>query len=280
LRKTLKAERLRTNGQTQATSSKERMPHMLVLSRHASQKIRIPNFNTVIQVVSIKGSSVRIGIEAPPEVLILRDELQQVGEQPPTPLLLAESAEAQLRALRHWMRNRVNGATIGLALLRKQLATGHMGDLERTIALIEGEVTSLREKLETQGEKAATPAAAPRLRKALLVEDEKNERELLAGFLRMSGFSVDTAGDGCDALDYLRAGQRPDVVLMDMGLPRCDGPTTVREIRRNPAHAGLRIFAVSGHSQDEYDLEQGPGGIDRWFHKPLDPAALLRSLNQ
>ena len=98
--------------------------------------------------------------------------------------------------------------------------------------------------------------------------------------LRLSGFAVDTAGDGCDALDHLRSGGRPDVVLLDMALPRCDGATTAREIRRDPACAGLKIFAVSGHSPNEYDLDHGPGGIDRWFHKPLDPAMLLRELTQ
>ena len=55
-----------------------------------------------------------------------------------------------------------------------------------------------------------------------------------------------------------------------MGLPRVDGPTAVREIRRNPAYAGLKIFAVTGRSPEEFDLERGPGGIDAWFQgEPL-----------
>src|SRR5207302_4642555 len=117
-------------------------------------------------------------------------------------------------------------------------------------------------------------------KKALLVEDNANERELLARFLRMGGFEVDTAGDGADALDYLHAQGKPDVVLLDMGLPRCDGPTTVRAIRGDRALAGLKIVAVSGHAAEEYDLLRGPGGIDRWFSKPVDPTALIRDLQQ
>ena len=139
----------------------------------------------------------------------------------------------------------------------------------------------LRERLDV--EKAKTTAAqrkpVRKTLKTLLVEDDQNERELLAGFLRMSGFAVDTAGDGCDALEHLRTRERPDVVLLDMGLPRFDGAATAREIRRDPANAGMRILAVTGHTPDEYDLDQGPSGIDRWFHKPLDPVALLRELN-
>jgi len=102
--------------------------------------------------------------------------------------------------------------------------------------------------------------------------------ELLAGFLRRSGLDVHTAGDGADALDYLRAGAHPDIVLLDMGLPRCDGATAVREIRSNPAHQDLKIFAVSGHLPEEFDLPEGRQGIDRWFQKPLDPNLLLQSL--
>jgi CheY-like chemotaxis protein len=65
---------------------------------------------------------------------------------------------------------------------------------------------------------------------------------------------------------------------MDMGLPRCDGPTAVRAIRQDPALAGLKIFAVSGHPADEFQLQNGPAGIDRWFRKPLDAAGLVRDL--
>ena len=88
------------------------------------------------------------------------------------------------------------------------------------------------------------------------------------------------AGGGADALDYLRTRQRPDVVLLDMGLPRCDGPTAVRAIRRDPAYAGLRIVAVSGHRPDEFDLGVGPAGVDGWFRKPIDPRELLRDVLQ
>jgi CheY-like chemotaxis protein len=113
---------------------------------------------------------------------------------------------------------------------------------------------------------------------ALLVEDNANERELLALFLRQAGVAVDTAGDGADALDYLHTHPRPDVVLLDMGLPRCDGPTTVRSIRADPACAGVKIVAVTGHAAEEFGLAVGPGGVDCWFQKPVDPAVLVRDL--
>ena len=255
---------------------------MLVLSRRLDEKVLFPSINTAVQVVSIKGGTVRLGIEAPPEVTILRAELQDRTAERGATTRLPEPAGSRLRGLRHLLRNRLNITTVGLGLLRQQARAGLSDEMERTIAKIEEEMQTLQQRLESEA--AQTPAQPPKparkTSKALLVEDEENERELLAGYLRLAGFAVDTAGDGCDALDHLRAGERPDVVLLDMGLPRCDGATTARQIRRDPACAGLKIFAVSGHSPNEYHLDRGLGGIDRWFHKPLDPALLLRELTQ
>jgi carbon storage regulator CsrA len=251
---------------------------MLVLSRRPNEKILFPSISTAVHVLSIKGGAVRLGIEAPPEVTILRNELQARSAEWSATTRLAEPAESRLSRLRHLLRNRLSVTTVGLGLLRRQAQAGLSEEMERTIAKIEEEMHLLRQRLESEA--AEPPKPAPKMRKALLVEDEENERELLAAYLRLAGFAVDTAGDGCDALDRLRAGEQPDVVLLDMGLPRCDGATTARAIRRDPACAGLKIFAVSGHSPNEYDLERGPRGIDRWFDKPLDPAVLLRELTQ
>jgi len=255
---------------------------MLVLSRRPNEKVLFPSINTAVQVVSIKGGTVRLGIEAPPEVTILRAELQDRTAERGATTRLPEPAGSRLRGLRHLLRNRLNITTVGLGLLREQARAGLSDEMERTIAKIEEEMQGLQQRLESEA--AQTPSQPPKparkTRKALLVEDEENERELLAGYLRLAGFAVETAGDGCDALDHLRAGERPDVVLLDMGLPRCDGATTARQIRRDPACAGLKIYAVSGHSPNDYDLDRGPGGIDRWFHKPLDLALLLCELTQ
>jgi carbon storage regulator CsrA len=265
---------------------------MLVLSRRPNEKILFPTLNTAVQVVAIKPGVVRLGIEAPPEVPVLRGELQarhaecrSPEAQPCEPAKPKEGqsplSRPEFRELRHLLRNRLNIASIGLAVLSRQLQTDQSRDAELTLARINEEFQFLLRQLESQ--ESETPPQRPERphkSKALLVEDNPNECELLATFLRMSGVEVDTAEDGSDALSYLRSHHRPDVVLLDMGLPRCDGPTTVREIRRNPAHAGLRIFAVTGHAAEEFDLQHGPGGVDRWFRKPVDPLSLVRDLNQ
>jgi CheY-like chemotaxis protein len=110
--------------------------------------------------------------------------------------------------------------------------------------------------------------------RALLVEDDPNERELLAGLLGMNGCECATAADGVEALDYLASHERPDVVLLDMMMPRCDGPSTLRAIRSQPQLADLKVFCVSGTPPQDLGVSTGPGGVDGWYPKPLNPRTL------
>lgn len=233
---------------------------MLVLSRRCHESIVLPELNVTITVVAAKSGAVRLGIDAPPDVPVVRQEIA-----PPAP------AQPPRRQLRHAVRNRLNALNIGLSLMRQQLQAGLTGPLERTLDCVEAEVRTLSGHLD-----AALPPAAPRpLRRALLVEDDQNERELLAGCLRLAGVDVTTAGDGADALDHLRRQELPDLILLDMILPRCDGPTTISAIRSNPALDNVRIFAMTGHSRDRFQIAER---VDGWFEKPLDVTSLMRRL--
>jgi carbon storage regulator CsrA len=269
---------------------------MLVLSRRLNEKVLFPGFNTSVQILDFKGGKARLGIEAPKSVTVLREELQKgpmsmpraadfaefirddAPEQPVSMPSADDALQAKIRQMNHLLRNRLNVAGIGLALLTRQLQAGLLQDGQATLDKIYEDFELLRERLEIEVEEkksVAPPAKAAKTLKALLVEDDQNERELLAGFLRISGMDVDIAGDGIDALEYLHTHARPDIVLLDMILPRCDGPTTVRQIRSDPAYNHLKIFGVTGHSPDSFHLD----GVDRWFRKPLNPEVFLRDLN-
>ena len=248
---------------------------MLVLSRRQHQKLLLPDCATTIEVLRVHGNQVRLGITAPEHVRVLRQELMESGEAPP-PRAAAENDA--VRRMRHLLRNQVHTSTIGLALLRRQLESGDWEEAEATLAKLENELGRAREQcreLESPAEKGLSIR-----QRALLVEDNRNERELLAGFLRMSGFEVATAGDGADALDYLQSNSTPDVMLLDMMMPRCDGPTTVRRIRENPRMSGLKIFAVSGASPNQVPVARGPSGVDGWFPKPVDPHSLVAEMKK
>jgi carbon storage regulator CsrA len=120
---------------------------------------------------------------------------------------------------------------------------------------------------------------APRKTRALVVDDDRNERTLLAGLLSMHGCECDVAADGQDALDYLaRAERLPDYVLLDNWMPRRDGKETLDAIRAEPRYEGLVVYSISATPPEEVGITRGPRGIDAWFPKPLDPRQLWAAI--
>lgn len=259
---------------------------MLVLSRRADEKIVFPGLGISLTVLRVKGSVVKVGVEAPRQVKVLRDEVSpsDLMADLDSPLLqqLLKSAPPTVR---HEFLNRLSKVTVALELLRK-LAGGSR--IVEQAADLDGEALLHRALRELKGLEAvvngpgpggpADPQAATR-RRALLVEDDRNERELLAGYLRLSGFDVEGAEDGVDALEHLTRQTPPDLVLLDMQMPRCNGAQTIQMIRRNPTWHDLQVYAISGSQPEEMGVQIGEGGVNRWFAKPLNPEVLVREIH-
>jgi carbon storage regulator CsrA len=246
---------------------------MLVLARRENDKLVFPNLGITVHVVRIDGKTVRLGVDAPKDVPVLRHEIADswtqwhdypVGERP--------------KELGHSLRNRLNAASLGLHLLHRQLESGQVTNAEGTILKIFRELQSMEKEITRRKTADAANEGPPR--RALLIEDNENECELLAGFLRTCNFEVTTARDGADALEYLAYERRPDVVLLDMCMRGKDGPSTVHEIRSNPQIARLKIFAITGLSPSEAKVQVGPNGVDRWFTKPIRPDVLIAEINR
>lgn len=248
---------------------------MLVLSRRQNQCVLFPTLGISIEIVQIKGNTIRLGIQAPPDVTVLRKEL--IAHQDPAASCWPRSG-TQGRGWNHEMRGRLNTAVMALYVVEKQIRAGLTCDAEATLQEALQVLQSLDQTLAANGQ---NPKAVPDSKAlgALLVEDDSNEQTLLASYLRMSGFQVETVHDGYEALDFLSSHDRPDFVLLDMRLPRCDGPSTVSAIRQNSAYNGVRIFAVTGSSPEEIPVAIGPGGVDAWFRKPLNPAGIVEAMN-
>lgn len=249
---------------------------MLVISRRLHQKIVFPALQTSVQIVAVKPGVVRLGIEAPEHVGVYRDELLGRDDFQLRETDRPEPNDSAAQELIHLLNNRLNASSIGVALLRRQLDGGLIGSMTDTLDKIESNLKNIQQRVERLDSERSRPIK----RRALVVEDDHNECELLAGFLRLAGMDVHTAGDGSAALDYLHENGMPHFMLLDMLLPRCDGPTTVRTIRRNPAYNGLRIFGVTGAAVEQFGLDEGPAGIDHWFRKPFNPETLLRELDR
>lgn len=258
---------------------------MLVLSRGRNDKVVFPTLGISVEILRVAGNKVRLGIEAPQEVPVHRHEIsEKIEARGEAETIKFPTTKDQIsRELSHATRNRLNAAALGLHLLHSKIEVGDLSDAESTIFKIFNELKAIETELDgpaprkTSGPEPVMTSPMEGLRRALVVEDDDNERELLAGCLRVSGFEVDTAADGLQAMVRLTE-KAPDVVLLDMRMPRFDGRRTISAIRNNPDYRGLKLFAVSGMRPEELNVPVGPDGVDRWFTKPLNPKALIDAL--
>lgn len=112
----------------------------------------------------------------------------------------------------------------------------------------------------------------------LIAEDSDDVRGMLREFLESNGYRVLEAVDG-EGATATALGERPDLVLMDLGLPGTDGLSAVAEIRAQIPVAEMPILIVSAYDRLEYRTEAVSAGCSGYITKPVDPAALLKTIN-
>lgn len=119
------------------------------------------------------------------------------------------------------------------------------------------------------------PGASGRV---LVVDDNKVIRQLIRVNLELEGFEVVTAADGAECLDVVHQ-VRPDVVTLDVVMPRLDGLRTAARLRADPRTRNLPLAIVSACTQ--YEVESGLDvGVDAFLAKPFEPAELVRLVRQ
>ena len=241
---------------------------MLVLSRGRNDKVVFPHLGITVEILAIQGNKVRLGVDAPPEVVVLRHELldsvrARPSEEPPV-------------KLSHELRNRLNAATLALHLSQKQLHAGMHDEAESTLEKALTEFGSLERHLQRQ---PPVRPPSPPLRRAAGRGQRQRKRTArrLPAAQRLRGRNRLRR---LRCARQLAASEPPDAVLLDMRMPRCDGPSTVSAIRRNPLWNGLKVFAVSGTDPETFGIATGPAGVDRWFPKPINPELLVRELSR
>ena len=107
----------------------------------------------------------------------------------------------------------------------------------------------------------------------LVVDDFEDNREIYAQFLRFSGYRVAEAVDGLDALAKAAA-LRPDLIVMDLSLPRLDGWEATRQLKQDPATSTIPVVALTGHSLGGNEDRARVSGCDSFVTKPCIPADL------
>jgi CheY-like chemotaxis protein len=115
--------------------------------------------------------------------------------------------------------------------------------------------------------------------RVLIVEDNDPAREALQALMEQRGREVRGAANGMAAL-AVAAEFRPDVVLLDLGLPGMSGYEVATKLRQIPGLDGLRIVAVTGHVQPLNVVVSHQAGIDTHLVKPVDPSVLEQVLQR
>jgi CheY-like chemotaxis protein len=108
----------------------------------------------------------------------------------------------------------------------------------------------------------------------MVADDAEDAREMYGQYLSLRGYRVVTAADGADAVDRART-CRPDIILMDLMMPRLDGWEAIRQLKRDPRTASIPVVAVSAHAHDAARSEARSAGADACLTKPCLPPQLV-----
>ncbi len=124
---------------------------------------------------------------------------------------------------------------------------------------------------------AAAAAAGPPL--VMVVDDSLTVRKITSRTLTREGFDVITAKDGVDALQLL-ADHAPDVILLDIEMPRMDGFEFTKTIKGDPKHAHIPIIMITSRTAEKHRNRAKELGVDLYLGKPYQEEELIRSLRE
>jgi len=226
-----------------------------------------------------QGGQIRLMAERQGEEVVVRVSDNGMGIAPHMlPRVFDLFAQAD-----HTLDRSEGGLGIGLTLV-KCLVKLHGGSVEAISAgLGKGSEFVVRLPVpravtghSVNGTPPAAKAAAPG-RRILVVDDNGDAVDSLALLLSLQGHEVRTARDGPAALE-VAAVFRPEVVLLDIGLPQMDGYEVANRLRGQVGLKKVLLVAVTGYGQEEDRRRTAEAGFDAHLVKPADPAVLIRLL--
>ena len=115
------------------------------------------------------------------------------------------------------------------------------------------------------------------MKRVLVAEDNAVNRELIRELLELRGYEVSEARDGQEALQMIEASP-PDILLLDLGMPKLDGFGVIKKVRENPQLAGLPVLAVTAYAMRGDREKALDAGFDGYVSKPINAAALSQAM--
>jgi CheY-like chemotaxis protein len=113
----------------------------------------------------------------------------------------------------------------------------------------------------------------------LVVEDYQDAREMYSEYLRFSGFDVIEASNGMEAIEQATV-QQPDIILMDLALPKVDGWEATRQLKSDPRTNDIPVVALTGHALAGHADSAQKAGCDAFVTKPCLPDALVAEIRR
>jgi PAS domain S-box-containing protein len=193
-----------------------------------------------------------------------------------SPELLSRVFELFTQADRSLVRSQ-GGLGIGLTIVQ-ELVKLHGGTVEaRSPGLGLGSEFVVRLPAEGRPPPGERPESEPPALRVLVVDDNVDYADGVATLLRSSGYRVEVVHNGPEALRTALV-FRPDVVVLDIGMPGMDGYEVARQIRQDPVLKGLRVVGVSGYRQELDSRLNREAKFDDYLMKPVVLAKLEASL--
>lgn len=113
---------------------------------------------------------------------------------------------------------------------------------------------------------------------ALIVDDSRTMRQMVAFTLTNAGFTVVEAEDGKEAVKKVSGGPKMDIVVTDLNMPEMDGITLIKELRKMSAFKFTPILMLTTESALEKKKEGKEAGATGWIVKPFNPEVLLKTI--
>jgi CheY-like chemotaxis protein len=113
----------------------------------------------------------------------------------------------------------------------------------------------------------------------LIAEDFEDARELYRDYLEFSGFAVEAASNGREAIE-MAARLQPDIILMDASMPVLDGWQATRELKSRPETQHIPVIALTAHAFDDARQQAKMAGCDGFITKPCLPDDLVEKVRE
>jgi PAS domain S-box-containing protein len=228
-----------------------------------------------------KGGHIRLSVSSQEDSVVITVKDDGIG----IPLELQSSVFEMFSQIDRPLEKGYRGLGIGLTLV-KRLVEMHGGTIwvnsaglgtgsEFRLRFPQPDVVPTMEsggQADDAGVAAGSPPSGAGSR-VLVVDDNTAAAEMLSLVVKMLGSEVRTAYDGQEAIQ-LAAEFRPDVVLMDIGMPRMDGYEAARRIRQQPWGEKMELVALTGWGQNEDKQRTADAGFNHHWVKPAEPAAI------